>query len=111
MYSFLSYYADHIGIVGVVLTLLAYYGLNVNKLKSDSMLYLMLNLIGSSLLMLSLLFHWNLSSVLIEIAWISISLIGIYRVIYPRNKNQIAKIYLINEPVNSKTFNQNSHHA
>jgi hypothetical protein len=43
-----------------------------------------LNLIGSIMLLYSLLFHWNLSSVLIEIAWITISLIGLYRAVKSR---------------------------
>ena len=71
--------SDHIGIVGVVLTLLAYFLLNMNRVTSKSMSYVYLNLFGSIMLLYSLLFHWNLPSVLIEIAWISISLMGLYR--------------------------------
>lgn len=85
MYDLLAPYADWVGIVGVVLTLLAYYLLNVNKVKSTSMIYLYFNLVGSCLLMFSLMFSWNLSSVLIEIAWITISLIGILRVLKTHN--------------------------
>lgn len=72
-------FADLVGIVGVVLTLLAYYLLNIGKISSMSMLYLFLNFFGSCMLLFSLIFHWNLPSVLIEVAWIAISLIGIYR--------------------------------
>lgn len=71
--------ADSVGIVGVVLTLLAYYLLNMNKITSMSMSYLFLNFFGSCMLLFSLLFHWNFPSVCIEVAWIGISLIGIYR--------------------------------
>lgn len=70
---------DMIGIIGVVLTLIAYYFINIGKWSSDSLSYVLYNLIGSCCLMFSLMFNWNLSSVLIEIAWISISLIGLYR--------------------------------
>lgn len=84
MYQLLAPFADYVGIVGVILTLLAYYLINVNKVTSDSPIYLYFNLIGSCLLMFSLMFNWNLSSVLIEIAWISISLIGIYRVFFAK---------------------------
>ena len=79
MLHFISVYSDYIGIVGVLLTLTAYYLLNVNKITSDSMLYLSFNLVGSCLLLVSLVFNWNLSSFLIEVAWVGISLIGLYR--------------------------------
>ena len=72
---------DMIGLIGVVLTLIAYYYINIAKWSSDDLKYILCNLIGSSCLMFSLLFNWNLSSVLIEIAWISISLIGLVRFI------------------------------
>lgn len=85
MYNYFMQFADHIGILGVILTLIAYYLLNVGKLHSESLVYLLLNLIGSVFLLVSLIFHWNLSSVCIEVAWISISLIGIYRAIRARN--------------------------
>lgn len=79
MYEWLEHIADYVGIVGVLLTLIAYYLLNINKICSMSMTYLFLNFFGSCMLLFSLLFHWNLPSVLIEVAWIGISIIGIYR--------------------------------
>jgi hypothetical protein len=85
------YFADAVGIVGVILTLAAYYLLNVGKLSSDNINYLMLNLLGSCMLFFSLMFNWNLSSVLIEIAWILISLIGIYRYIKARQQSNLVK--------------------
>lgn len=72
-------YSDYIGLIGVVLTLVAYYLINVGKVSSMNLTYLLLNLIGSCMLLFSLLFHWNLASVVIEIAWISISFIGMIR--------------------------------
>ena len=68
---------DLIGMVGVSLVLLAFGLLNINKLTSLSMIYQIMNLIGSIFLLFSLFFYWNLSSVVIEIAWIMISSIGI----------------------------------
>lgn len=76
---FMSHFADAVGIVGVLLTLAAYYLINTGKVNSENMNYLLLNLVGSCMLMFSLMFSWNLSSVLIEIAWITISLLGIFR--------------------------------
>lgn len=70
-----------IGIVGVVMTLLAYYWLNINKVSSESLSYVLLNLIGSCLILVSIYFYWNLSSFLIEVAWILISLVGLCKVL------------------------------
>lgn len=84
MYDFLEKFSDHVGIIGVLLTLWGYYLLNMNKVTATSLVYVWLNLVGSSLLLYSLLFHWNLASVLIEIAWIWISLIGLYRALKAR---------------------------
>lgn len=106
MHDLLAPYADWVGIVGVILTLIAYYLLNVNKVKSSSMLYLYFNLIGSCLLMFSLMFSWNLSSVLIEIAWISISLIGILRVMKTRDPKVPVRndnIYTISDAKDNRT--------
>lgn len=84
MYVLLEQFSDHVGIIGVILTLLGYFLLNVNKVTSTSLAYVWLNLVGSILLLYSLLFHWNFPSVLIEVAWISISLIGLYRALKAR---------------------------
>ena len=74
-----AHFADHIGVVGVFLTLIAYYLLSVGRLTAESMSYGLMNFFGSWLILFSLMFSWNLSSVLIESAWIFISVIAIYR--------------------------------
>jgi predicted membrane protein len=88
MHPIFEQFSNHIGIVGVILTLIAYFLISMNKVTSSSLSYVWLNLIGAILLLYSLLFHWNLSSVLIEIAWISISLLGLYRAVWGSNKPQ-----------------------
>jgi hypothetical protein len=75
----LTPYSNMIGMVGVSFILTAYYMLNTHKFSAHDLNYQLLNFIGSWLILFSLLFHWNLSSVIIEIAWISISLIGLVR--------------------------------
>lgn len=84
MLNLLEISSNYIGIIGVVLTLAAYFLINTNRVTATHFSYVWLNLIGSIFLLFSLLFHWNLSSVLIEIAWISISLIGLYRAVQAR---------------------------
>jgi uncharacterized membrane protein len=72
--------SDTVGIIGVILLLIAYYLLSTNRMSSQSLTYQLYNLIGAALIMYSLMFHWNTASVLIETAWIIISMIGIYRI-------------------------------
>lgn len=81
-------YADTIGIIGVVLVLVAYCLLNTNKLSSHDIRYPILNLVGSCLILFSLLFNWNLASVVIEAAWIVISLVGLYKVIQTKRAKE-----------------------
>ena len=74
----MSQIADVVGIIGVVILLLAFFLLSTNKLSSKSPRYQWCNLIGASLILYSLIFSFNLASVMIEIAWVTISLIGLY---------------------------------
>ena len=76
---------DIIGMTGVSLVLSAYGLLNINKMSSDSLIYQLMNLIGSILLLISLCFNFNLSSVIIEVVWITFSIIGIIRVMRSRH--------------------------
>lgn len=77
--EFLAAISDSVGLVGVTFVLLAFSLLNMNKLTSHNLSYQFLNLTGSILLLFSLCFHINLASIVIEIAWMLISVIGIYR--------------------------------
>jgi membrane-bound ClpP family serine protease len=72
--------SDAVGIMGVIILLIAYYLLSINKMSSQSTTYQLCNLIGAILITYSLMFHWNTASVLIETAWVIISLIGLYRI-------------------------------
>ena len=70
---------DIIGIIGVVILVVAFFLLQIKKIKIDELAYSLLNLIAAFLLLYSLMFSWNLASVIIEIFWIAISGIGIFR--------------------------------
>jgi len=80
MYEILYKMADPIGLIGVILLLIAYFFLSTGRWASDSLIYQAYNLMGAILILYSLCFHWNLSSFVIEIAWVAISLIGIARI-------------------------------
>ena len=70
---------DILGIIGVLLILAAYLGLQLEKLDSKSALYSALNAIGAALILLSLYFDFNLSAALIESAWLLISIFGLFK--------------------------------
>ncbi len=70
---------DLLGIAGVSIILITYFLLQIGKIKLEQVLYSFLNLIGSLLIFISLLFSWNLASFIIEVAWIFISLYGIIK--------------------------------
>lgn len=67
------------GTLGVLAILYGYYGLQSEKLKFDDYLFLLLNAIGSFLIVLSLLKEFNMSAFFIELAWVIVSLFGLYK--------------------------------
>lgn len=85
--QFLQHYFNAIGMVGVVMVLATYAALQMRKIDPTTILYSVLNTIGSVLILISLCFTWNLASGVIEIAWLVISLYGLCRAVkgrYPR---------------------------
>ena len=73
-YSFL----DFVGNIGVVLLMAAYLLLQLNKLDRG-LHYSLLNAAGATLIVISLIGNFNLSAFLIEIFWILISFVGIFK--------------------------------
>ncbi|HEX6283347.1 MAG TPA: hypothetical protein VFZ71_00675 [Pyrinomonadaceae bacterium] len=70
---------DFVGNVGVVVLMVTYLLLQLSKLRSDDLAYSLLNAIGASLIVVSLLVNFNLSAFLMEVFWVLISFVGIYR--------------------------------
>lgn len=70
---------DLVGNVGVVILMVTYLLLQLNKIRSDDLMYSLLNAVGASLIVLSLLVNFNLSALLMEVFWVLISFVGIYR--------------------------------
>lgn len=71
--------ADIVGTVGVMLTLTAYFLLQIDKITSTGRSYSLLNVFGAVLILYSLYFNWNTPAVIMEFAWFLISLYGLYR--------------------------------
>ena len=69
---------DMLGLSGVAIILICYFLLQIGKLQLKQTVYSALNLLGALLIFISLLFDWNLPAAVIEIAWILISLYGIF---------------------------------
>ena len=77
---------DMLGNIGVFLIILMYFLLQIQKLSSESLLYSVLNVLGASLIIVSLLFDFNLSAFIVESFWVIISLIGIGKYYLHRKK-------------------------
>ena len=76
--------SDFIGIAGVACVLGAYLLLQLEKVKGDGLGYLLLNLTGASLLIVSLMVTFNLASFIIEICWLAISMFGLGKLAWRR---------------------------
>ena len=70
---------DLVGTLGVVAILIAYFLMQTERWSGQSMSYSVVNLIGSLAITVSLLYDFNLSSFIIEMAWIATSVYGMVR--------------------------------
>ena len=70
---------DLVGNAGVLLMVIAYLLLQMEKMSSSSLTYLLLNAVGASCVIVSLWFRFNLSALLMEVFWLLISLYGLTR--------------------------------
>lgn len=100
--------SDTVGLIGVILLLIAYYLLSVNKMSAMSYSYQILNLLGAVFILFSLMFHWNLSSTVIEVAWIIISFIGIYRISKEQNTKP-SNLYVLKQDENKCSTDCSTH--
>ena len=76
---------DVAGFVGVFLIIVAYLLLQLNRLPSSSPVYSLMNAIGALLIIVSLLFDFNLSAFVVETFWFFISLLGLTRSLMARH--------------------------
>ncbi|MDQ2976888.1 MAG: hypothetical protein M3R69_15940 [Acidobacteriota bacterium] len=73
---------DFVGNVGVLLMVVAYLLLQLEKLSSSAVSYLLLNAIGAVLVIVSLRFRFNLSAFFMEAFWLLISLYGLTKSLF-----------------------------
>ena len=79
-------WSDFVGLAGVSCILAAYFLLQIEKVRGDSAQYLLLNLVGAILLIISLMVTFNLASFVIEICWLGISIFGLSKIAWRRMK-------------------------
>ena len=70
---------DLIGFAGAAMLMAVYFANQQRWLSSEDWRYPAANLAGSVLILFSLLFTWNLPSVLIEVFWALISIWGLMK--------------------------------
>ena len=70
---------DLAGNVGVVLMVLGYLLLQAEKLRSSDLSYSLINGVGALLVLISLLYRFNLSAFLVEAFWLLISIYGLIK--------------------------------
>ena len=75
---------DLAGNIGVLMMVIAYLLLQMEKLSSSAVSYLLLNAVGALLVILSLVFHFNLSAFLMEVFWLLISLYGLAKPLFSK---------------------------
>jgi predicted membrane protein len=70
---------DFVGNVGVALMVIAYLLLQAEKLRSRDVSYSLMNCVGALLVVVSLLYRFNLSAFLVEVFWFVISVYGLIK--------------------------------
>ena len=72
-------FPDFIGLAGVGLILFTYGALTLEKMDPKGWMYSAGNGLGALLILISLFYSFNLASFVIEIAWLAISLFGLWK--------------------------------
>jgi hypothetical protein len=76
---------DLLGNIGVLLILGSYLLLQLERLPATATSYSLANAVGAGLIIVSLIFNFNLSAFIIEVAWLMISVFGMMRAWRRRN--------------------------
>ncbi len=86
MTSYLTpFAADLIGFAGSFCIIAAYAYSNISK-AMDMIAFNLINLIGAALLTVSLTVNFNLPTMVLEVVWMTIALLGLLRAVAARRK-------------------------
>ncbi len=75
---------DIVGTLGVAVIIITYVLLQIERVRSDQLIYSLLNAIGASLILVSLYFDFNFPSLVVEFFWLLISLFGVGKYLWRR---------------------------
>lgn len=78
-----------IGLIGVVLCLSAYVGLQLRKMNPNAISFSLLNLLASASIIYSIFYHWNVAAFAMESAWMLISFYGLMHAIRNTLKKKV----------------------
>jgi len=70
---------DILGMVGSTLIIMTYFWLQTGKLSATRLSYSVLNFLCAGLILISLFYDFNLSAFVIELFWLLISALGVYK--------------------------------
>lgn len=76
---------DVVGSIGVGIIILTYVALQIGRVKSESLIYSLLNAFGASLILISLVYSFNFAAFIVEFFWVLISIYGIAKYFLKRN--------------------------
>ena len=77
---------DIVGTLGVGVIVLTYAMLQLGRIRSEQILYSIVNAVGAALILVSLYFDFNFPSVVVEAFWLLISIFGMAKYIFARRK-------------------------
>jgi hypothetical protein len=80
---------DLAGFLGAAIIVVAYFAMQQRWLNALDWRFPAANLLGSLLILISLWFEWNFPSVVIEIFWALISLMGLARSLAERRRRNL----------------------
>lgn len=77
---------DILGTIGVALIIVTYALLQFGRLRSEQLVYSLMNGLGAALILISLAYSFNFPSFIVESFWLLISLYGIAKAVSRRKK-------------------------
>ncbi len=79
---------DIVGTLGVALIIVTYVLLQIERIRSEQLLYSLLNAVGALLILISLYYSFNFPAFVVEFFWLLISLFGIGKYVVKRMARQ-----------------------
>ena len=76
---------DIIGSIGVATIIITYVLLQTERVRSESLLYSVLNGLGAGLIAFSLLYSFNFSAFVVEFLWVLISIYGVAKYFWKKS--------------------------